>query len=88
MKCYDYGYKFVKKYNNSPHNLIIKHVVKRARGKSNTGQIFYNVNFTPVCYHANNLHIFKEKPLPEKLGKEILTLFNVCLGLTLRLKVV
>ena len=62
MKCYDYGYKFVKKYNNSPHNLIIKHVVKRARGKSNTGQIFYNVNFTPVCYHANNLHIFKEKP--------------------------
>ena len=55
IKCCSCRYNFPEKYDNLPHNLIIKHVDKRIRGKSDTGQICHSVNFTPAHYHANML---------------------------------
>lgn len=59
IKCYSCRYNFGEKYNNQLQNLIIKHADKRIKGKSNTGEICYNVRFTPPHYHANNLHMFE-----------------------------
>ena len=94
IKCYDCGYDFTGKYNNPSHNLIIKHMDKTLSGKSDTGQIFCSVNFTPAYYHVNKLHILKKKhvfngivmissPLEEKRGEERLTIFSASLSLTL-----
>ena len=68
--------------------------VKAILAKSSTTSILHQfVIMLTICTCSKKNPVFDEivmtfPSLPEELGKEILTLFNVCSGLTLRLKVV
>ena len=69
-------------------------LLKKIRGKSDTGQICYNVNFIPAYYHADKLHTVKKNPVFDGIvmisphwqktwGRKA-DFFSVFSGLTLR----
>ena len=44
-------------YCQPPTNIIVKHIDRRIRGKTRDGQLIYNADFTPACYHPIKSHI-------------------------------
>ena len=44
--CYGCGSNFTNKYDKLPNNIIIKHVDRRIRGKTDIGNLLYNADFT------------------------------------------
>lgn len=62
-KCYGCNYEFSEKYRRSPHNLVIKHMDRRIRGKGPTGTILYSSDFTNTYYHPNLAHIQRKNAM-------------------------
>ena len=53
---------FSLRYCQPPTNIIVKHIDRRIRGKTQNGQLIYNADFTPAYYHPIRSHFTRKKP--------------------------
>ena len=60
--CYGCNESFSLRYCQSPTNIIVKHIDRRIRGKTQDGQLIYNADFTPAYYHPIRSHITRKNP--------------------------
>ena len=60
--CYGCNESFSLRYCQPPTNIIVKHIDRRIRGKTQDGQLIYNADFTPAYYHPIRSHITRKKP--------------------------
>ena len=67
QKCYGCGKQFTEKYRRAPHNVIIKHVDRRIRGKDTMGNITVSNDFTATYYHLDSKHVKRKNPLFNKV---------------------
>ena len=42
--------------DESPNNIVPKHIDNQIREKSDTAYFLYNIDFAPVCCHLTNSH--------------------------------
>lgn len=61
-KCYGCRRTFVKKYRQSPHNIVVKHVDRRVVRKDGNTTV-YNTDFTNAYYHPKLSHIKRKNPV-------------------------
>ena len=62
QKCYGCGRQFVEKYRTAPHNVIIKHIDRRVRGKDTVGNLVLCHDFSATYYHPDSKHVVRKNP--------------------------
>ena len=67
QRCYGCGRHFVDKYRKAPHNIIIKHVDRRVRGKDTMGNLLLSNDFSATYYHLDSKHVERKNPLFSKV---------------------
>ena len=61
-KCYGCGSEFADRLRHPPHNLIVRHMDKRVKGKDRDGKLVYSNDFSNTYYHPTSLHIKRKNP--------------------------
>ena len=60
--CYGCSESFSLHYCQLPTIIIVRHIDRRIRGKTQDGQLICNADFTPAYYQPIRSHITRKKP--------------------------